>query len=101
MAQEVSTPRWRHPVLLLHKAEFLSAELVAWVGPAIDRPLLVYALPFGDFQPVPCPVPQPFARTRAINVRDTVAKPECRHQSHDLHSGASVRDQSLGWRSKA
>jgi hypothetical protein len=89
--------RQRHPVVLPRKREVPSGRLAACVGPAMDGPLPVHALPFGDIQPVP----QPFDRACAIDVRDTVAKAKRRHQSDALHSGASVRGQSLGWRSKA
>jgi hypothetical protein len=94
-------PRWRHPFVLPRKREVPSGRLAACVGPAMDGPLPVHALPFGDIQPVLYPVPQPFDRACAIDVRDTVAKAKRRHQSDALHSGASVRRQSLGWRSKA
>src|ERR1700681_4689856 len=91
-------PRWRHPVLLLHKGESSSGRLAACTGPAMDGPLPVNGLPFGDVQPVLYRLPQQFARACAIDVRDTVAKPERRHQSDALHWRAWVRGQSLGWR---
>jgi uncharacterized protein (DUF433 family) len=74
-------PRWRHPVVLPRKGEVPSDRLAACVGPAMDEPLPVHALPFGDIQPVLYPVPQPFDRACAIDVRVTVAKAKRRHQS--------------------
>lgn len=57
LADHYERPRWRHPVSLLRKGEFLTRRLTACVEPATDEPLPVYALRFGDIQPVPLPAP--------------------------------------------
>lgn len=89
LADHYERPRWGHPVLLLHKGEFLTGRLAACVGPATDEPLPVYALLFGDIQPVPVLLPDQFARACAIDVSSAVAKAERRHRSDALHFAAN------------
>lgn len=89
LAERYGRPRWRHPVFLLHKGKFLAGRLAACVGPATDGPLLVYALLFGDIQPVPYPLPEQFARACAIDACDAVEKAERRHRSDALYFAAN------------
>ncbi|MEH2488488.1 hypothetical protein [Bradyrhizobium sp. AZCC 2230] len=57
-------------------------------GPATDEPLPVYALLFGDIQPVPFPLPEQFARACAIDVCSAVDKAD-RHRSDAQHFAAN------------
>ncbi|WP_141937277.1 hypothetical protein [Bradyrhizobium sp. UNPA324] len=89
LADHYGRSRWRHPILLLHKGEFLTGRLAACIGPATGEPLPVYALLFVDIQRVPFPLREQFARACAVDVCSVVDKAERRHRSDALHFAAN------------